>query len=817
MRPRMTRLIALLISSALLLSLIPTPDDLYAQSQRRCFPETGQCVSGRLLEFWNQNGGLPVFGFPITPQREEVIESQPVQVQWFERNRLELHPKNARPYDVLLGLLGAQLKSDWQSAPKATPRSGCKFFSQTGHNLCEPFLSVWQANGLEFDGRSGVSEAESLALFGLPLTESQPETIHGQRLVVQWFERARFEEHPKNNPPYHVLLGLLGSEFPPPPSQTPTPPMGKPAPSTETIAFQSKRDKYPEIYTIGLDDMDAVRLFEWPDGAQMPAWSSDGTRILFVSEEGGGLGSDLYKTYVGSLGWVRVTNDGSDDTQGSWIPGKNELAFSSNRDGDWEIFTSGEDTDEGAVNLSLHQADDTTPVVSPDGRIAFVSDREGGYWKIFIMNRDGSGVRRLIGGDDNAKYSDPAWSPDGRKLAFASDRERNWDIYVINADGTGLRRLTFEKRDDRRPAWSADGSKIAFQSQRLGNWEIFVMNADGSGPKNVSRNSDADDEFPAWMPTTSSSASLPPSSTDFVPGPDGQIAFTLTINGKQEIYLINADGTDPTPLTINGVNPSRPIPAQTSHTVAPRLQPGIPGSLALINPAWSPDGSKLAFTLKQDNNLDIYVMNVDGSGLTRLTTDPAQDFDPAWSPDGTRIVFSSERLRDDAIFGNRDIYVMNADGSGQQPLTVDPGPDEAPAWSPDGRMIAFQSARDNNRDIYVMNADGSGQRPLTSDPSSDEAPAWSPDGRMIAFQTDRAGRYEIYVMGADGSGQTNLTHDPAHDMFPTWSPNGGYIAFMSNREGNEEIYVMNANGTGQTNLTNRSGSDSSPAWKPTSR
>ncbi len=78
-----------------------------ARAAARCFPETGQCIDGRIREFWEQNGGLPVFGFPVAPQREEQVEGRPVQVQWFERNRLELHPENPRPYDVLLGRLGA--------------------------------------------------------------------------------------------------------------------------------------------------------------------------------------------------------------------------------------------------------------------------------------------------------------------------------------------------------------------------------------------------------------------------------------------------------------------------------------------------------------------------------------------------------------------------------------------------------------------------------------------------------------------------------------------------------------------------------------
>ncbi len=95
-----------------------------AQDDRHCFPETGFCIAGRIRAFWEQNGGLPVFGFPIAPQQEQVIEGQPFQVQWFERNRLELHPENAPPYDVLLGRLGALPKVCGAAAP-APPELPC--------------------------------------------------------------------------------------------------------------------------------------------------------------------------------------------------------------------------------------------------------------------------------------------------------------------------------------------------------------------------------------------------------------------------------------------------------------------------------------------------------------------------------------------------------------------------------------------------------------------------------------------------------------------------------------------------------------------
>src|SRR5262245_54774963 len=126
---------------------VPVASPASAQTDQRCFPETNQCISGRIRQFWEQNGGLQVFGFPIGPQQEEQIEGKPLQVQRFERNRLELHPENARPYDVLLGRLGAdrlaQLGKDWQTYPKGGNQPGCRYFPETDQSVCGTILRAW--------------------------------------------------------------------------------------------------------------------------------------------------------------------------------------------------------------------------------------------------------------------------------------------------------------------------------------------------------------------------------------------------------------------------------------------------------------------------------------------------------------------------------------------------------------------------------------------------------------------------------------------------------------------------------------------------
>src|SRR5437879_9571458 len=178
-------------------------------------------------------------------------------------------------------------------------------------------------------------------------------------------------------------------------------------------------------------------------------------------------------------------------------------------------------------------------------------------------------------------------------------------------------------------------------------------------------------------------------------------------------------------------------------------------------PHLSHDGSKIAFASFREGTYccGVYVMNAtDGSGLVRLTSGRS----PAWSPDGSKIAFT----RSD------DVYVMNADGRGIVQLTNTPGSDNQPAWSPDGSKIAFTSVRDGNHEIYVMNAvDGSGVVRLTTDPSYDDHPAWSPDGSKIAFASNRTWKSQIYVMNAtDGSAVVRVATNAFWEYDPTWSP-----------------------------------------------
>lgn len=275
------------------------------------------------------------------------------------------------------------------------------------------------------------------------------------------------------------------------------------------------------------------------------------------------------------------------------------------------------------------------------------------------------------------------------------------------------------------------------------------------------------------------------------PGTNGKIAFVSDRGGNFGIYTMNPDGSGIVRLT-----------ASDGYD---------------FEPAWSSDGSKIAFTRIQSaqNTQDIYVMNASGGNQVSLTNNTSNwdDRYPAWSPDGTKIAFSSNRK------GNYEIYTMSSDGSNVLRLTNTPTFENGePAWSPNGNKIAFYTLRDGNAEVYLMNADGSNQMNLTNTSAYGEHhPAWSPDGSKIAFskKTAAGGEVNIYVMNADGNGVMNLAV-PASDHEPAWSPDGAKIVFSFSSSLNfpMDVFVMNADGSNAVDITDNGAWDGQPDWQP---
>ncbi|MEY2474746.1 MAG: TolB protein [Actinomycetota bacterium] len=502
----------------------------------------------------------------------------------------------------------------------------------------------------------------------------------------------------------------------------------------------------------------------------VPAVFAGATGKLAFERDG-----DIWTANGDGTGQVRLTTDPGQDDQPAWSPDGRQIAFISNRPlGSGAPFLYVMDAD-GSDQHQVGAEIAWTPSWSPDGRLVY-QEAPGG--KLHVINADGTGLLTLTNGPGHDFH--PSWSPDGSRIAFTSDRDGEHQIYAVDADGSDQTRLTTTTGYATQPDWSPDGSRLAF-SRGSGT---HTMHADGSGQ----------------VPLVAAPANSPGNGPKW--SPDGtRFAVTAWVDAVGHIDVMRADGTRRSTVLTDATSPSwQPVTPATGRLVfhspasgRPALytsnadgsdtQPlfAQPEDALEVYPAWSPDGSKVAFLSTRGNQeLLLWVANADGTDAREIGGDPGL-VQPAWSPDGTRLAYSS---------GGYDpgyrIRLIGVDGTGDTEVPGQTGANIWPTWSPDGRRIAFASSDGESSGIHVMDADGSNHVPLTSGPD-DDTPDWSPDGRLIAF-TRNGG--EIHVMAPDGTDVRNVTGTPdVREVTPKWSPDGSRMAFMGVGGTTAEGYV----------------------------
>ena len=394
-------------------------------------------------------------------------------------------------------------------------------------------------------------------------------------------------------------------------------------------------------------------------------------------------------------------------------------------------------------------------------------------------------------------WTDPPGNPAAEK-ALVNDL----DLRLISPDGTEFTPWVLAgMADPTRPAVRNGGNdsinnveQVSVLSPKPGDWQVVVKADRGNMPS--PQNFAVAGVLPIEPGTlvspirTAPSAGpvrvgTPPTPSLACPMDDTEIVFNKISENGNDLWKMNSD-CEYTQLT---------------DTAAAGEGDG----------AWSPDGRKIAFVSERDGNSEIYVMNADGSGQTRLTFHDGEDRFPTWSPDGRYIAFTSPRIGGP---GTYDIHVLevakpnNADnqyppkaltqaGSSNAPMLINGSPD----WSPDGDRIAFTSTRDGDYELYLMDTDGGNVTRITDNEHTDYLPQWSPDGKKIVFTVEKEESQSVWVVGSDGNDLRRLTDDESNNGTASWSPDGKHITFASDRDGSTKLYMMDADGSNVRRMT----------------
>jgi eukaryotic-like serine/threonine-protein kinase len=395
-----------------------------------------------------------------------------------------------------------------------------------------------------------------------------------------------------------------------------------------------------------------------------------------------------------------------------------------------------------------------------------------------------------------------------------------------------LTQLTFGEGVEEWPAWSPDGARLAYVGEVDGFRQLFLRTVAGGAERRLSRDS-RDHIQPAWSPdgqhlafvqSRMNGGKLEPSDINGWYQENGEI-WSLELATGRETKLIE-DAFNPA-YSPDGHRIAFDAPWAGARRIwiadaggrNPR-QVTSDSSEAVVHttPRWSPDGTKLAFRRVEKIKSDIDVVDLSSQAVTRVTNDNVPDMDPVWAPDGRHIYFASSRG------GGLNLWRIGVGTNGEptgtpEQLTTGAGDDVEPTVAPDGSRVAF-AVRGINSDLWrlpVVPTTGQPRgapEPVVMTTRVESRGAWSPDGRSIAFNSDRLGEMNIWLHSTADSSERQLTGGPGGDYQPNWDPKGGNLVFFSARDGNPDIWSVQLSGRRLTQLTTDPATDTNPFYSP---
>jgi eukaryotic-like serine/threonine-protein kinase len=534
---------------------------------------------------------------------------------------------------------------------------------------------------------------------------------------------------------------------------------------------------------------------------EFPAWAPDGKRIAF-SKEVNGFKKIFIKPLQGDP--QQLTAGDRDDIQPAWAPdGQTVLFVRSNQPrgklepGDvFGAYAGGDvwkkDLASGKEEKLLENA--FHPSFSTDGKRIAVDAPWAGPYRIWVVDALGHNPQQITSDSSEAvDHLEPKWSPDGDNIVFQNVERTKFSIKTVNFATRKLTALTDGRFQDLNPVWSRSSKYIYFSSYRGGGLNIWRAQVSGSGE-------------PVAVPQQVTMGS----------GQDVQLAMSPT--GDRLAFAILRQNADLWRL---------PVSPQTGAATG-NPEEVVASTREDSRPAWSPDGTQVAFNSDRSGEMNIYIHSLADRSDRQITKGPGGDFQPNWSPDGQRLVFFSSRS------GNADIWQVDLASGAVTSMTSDPALEINPFFSPDGQNIAFQSDRSGRLEVWAMRAGGSEQRQLTSIGVFGHFLRWSRDGEFIFFRCPCGGKPATYQVPLKGGepvplnpeilGGSHMSFSPDYSLimdvvghkilwvspvaagkpvkvfefpdsesridYPVWSPDGKWVLFDRFRPQGGEIWAL---------------------------